>query len=81
MSTAWVSVWGPKNVGTLAPRLGIGAWMTPETCFPHLYYCAKFGHSNVIVEKNVTRRAPPFKITQGRWHRHGLIGFNCDTSY
>jgi len=28
-----------------APTLGIGAWLTPKTPFPYVYYHTKFGRS------------------------------------
>jgi len=28
-----------------------------------------------IRQKNLTPRVPPFKVTQGRWNRHGSISY------
>jgi len=70
----------PKNVGTLGPP---SSW-DGDVADLSVLYCTKFGHSRLnhssIIMENylpeiLTRHAPPFKVTQGHWNRHGSIGY------
>ena len=74
---------GPKNLGYARPRpfrLGVSdPWKHAPS---HKCYHRKLVRSRSngwceitkILQKSLTLRAPPFRVTRGQWNRQGLIG-------
>jgi len=71
---------GPKNMGILGSDPGDADMADPRNML--LLTCVTIPNSVIlgqnvveIDQKILTPHAPPFKVTQGHWNRHGSIDY------